>query len=409
MTTFQYQAMKISDRAQVSGVISAESEREAREMLREQDLIPTKLNAVKTARPQGPGLSWIDQIMSRFTEVGSKELITFTRNMAMMNRSGIPLTEALLYFENYAKNPKFKVIISQIRQDILNGMSFHQALAKHELFNQVYVNVTKAGESSGELDATLSRLAEVLGNSEKLKMKVVSACVYPMIVLFIMVLVLLVMFLWVIPTFVDIFEQMGLKLPLITQIMVAISRFMTGAWYIFFPLVGVSCYGLFKYFTSASGRAVVDRVMLKMPVLGELVKYIANAQFVSTFHVSFSAGLPITEALQLSVQTIGHSEIRQAFQRVNTQIQAGQGLGVSLAQTGKVPELVLLMISSGEESGELDRMLKMSLDHLEEEVNHRVGILTTMLEPLLMLVLGVVVGFVALSIYMPMFSMYEGF
>jgi type II secretory pathway component PulF len=247
----------------------------------------------------------------------------------------------------------------------------------------------------------------MLIKTERIRTKIISASVYPCIVLGIVCIVLLIMFLVVIPTFVDIYKQMGVELPLLTQIMVAISNALKNGWFISFPILGFSLWGVIKYLRSPSGKRMIDNIILKVPILGPLMQYVYNSRFISTLAVSFRAGLPITEALALAASTVSHSKMRSAFQRVNLKIQAGQSLVVSLSQTNYVPELVLIMISTGQESGELDKMLATAYDYLEEEVNHRVEILMTFMEPALLLVLGVVIGFVAMAIYLPMFGVYE--
>ncbi len=412
MATFEYHAIQTSDRSRTKGIINANNEREARELLRDQDLIVSKMKKVATqATSKGGGRDGgniIQQLMSQMFGVSTKEKITFTRNIGMMIRAGIPLTEALMYFENFVKNAKFKSVISQIRSDIMTGMAFSAALARHkDLFDDVYINVTKAGETSGELDQTMSRLTDLMVKADKMKMKIIAAMIYPALVLVIVGIVLIIMFVLVIPTFVDIYKQMGVSLPLITQIMFEISKFMRGQWYIAFPLLGTLIFLFIKYVKSPSGKVVIDKILIKLPVVKDLIIYTQNSQFISTFYVSFGAGIPITEALYLSTQTVTHSQIRESFNDVNTKIQSGQRLATSLAATGNVPEIVLLMISSGEESGDLDKMLQRCFEYLEEEINHKVEILMAMMEPIMLLFIGVVVGFVALSIYLPLFSVYE--
>jgi type II secretory pathway component PulF len=200
---------------------------------------------------------------------------------------------------------------------------------------------------------------------------------------------------------------MNVPLPFITQIMMAISYALRSYWFVSFPLLGGILFGAYKFLVSATGKTITDQVYIKLPVLGDLIKHIQTSHFVSTLFIAFGAGLPITEALSLATDTMTHTQIKAAFKQVNVQIQTGQRLAISLANTGYVPDIVMLMISTGEESGDLEKMLEASYDYLEEEVNHRVGILTTMMEPIMLLVIGVVVGFVALSIYLPLFSIYD--
>ncbi|MEB3287479.1 MAG: type II secretion system F family protein [Vampirovibrionales bacterium] len=411
MGAFHYEAIKFADRSKISGVINATNEKEARELLREQDLVPTKLKLIKNDASAMGKKAKINPIMGLIQQVlgiGAKEKIAFTRNIGMMIRAGIPLTEALMYFENFVKNAKFKSVVARVRQDIMSGYSLSQALSRHkEVFDNVYISVTRAGEKSGELDRTMNRLTELMIKAEKLKMKIIATSVYPIVVLGIVVLVLILMFVLVIPTFVDIYTKMGVKLPLITQIMFWISEFLKNQWFISFPLLGISIFGIIKFLNTSTGKVLMDGLFLKVPVINELLTYTQNSHFVSTFYVSFSAGLPITEAIQLAVQTVQHTQIRAAFEQVNLQIQTGQRLGTALHNTGYVPDIVLLMISSGEESGDMEHMLENAFEYLEDEINHRVEVLTAMMEPLLLLFVGVIVGFVALSIYLPLFSMYD--
>lgn len=410
MASFHYEALKMSDRSKISGVINADNEREARELLREQDLIPTKLKTIKDGMGlmRGRKINPVQAVMDLMMGVGAKEKIAFTRNIGMMIRSGIPLTESLLYFENYATNQKFKMIVTQIRRDIMSGLSFSQALAKHKkIFNDVYINVTKAGERSGELDQTMARLTDLMMKAEKLKMKIIAASAYPVIVLGIVALVLLLMFILVLPTFADIYEKLGVPLPWITTMMIEISHLLKDDWYITFPIIIMAAFGVFKWSQSPMGKSIIDRLVLKVPVLGELVQFSQNSHFISTFYVSFSAGIPITDALYLASQTVTHTQIRASYMQVNQKIQVGQRLAHALANTGYVPEIVLLMISSGEESGDLDKMLESSFEYLEDEVEHKIEVLTSMLEPIMLLFVGGIVGVVALSIYLPLFSMYE--
>ena len=238
-------------------------------------------------------------------------------------------------------------------------------------------------------------------------MKIISAAVYPAVVVGILAIVLTLMFVLVLPTFANIYKQLNVPLPMITQIMMAISFACRDYWFITFPCIGLAIFGGYKFFSSPAGKVVVDQALIKTPVVGDLIKHTQSSHFVSTLFVSFGAGLPITDALYLATATLSHTQIKEAFKQVNFQIQTGQRLAAALAKTGYVPDLVMLMISTGEESGDLEKMLESSYDYLEEEINHRVGILTSMMEPVMLIIVGIIVGFVALSIYLPLFSMYE--
>jgi type II secretory pathway component PulF len=385
MTSFQYTAIHISEKTRTQGVINANDVRQARELLREQQLVVTRIEAVAVKR-QMYEFNFIHKILGLFQQANAADVIVFSKNMAMMLRNGLAITEAMMYFETYLKKPGFRRVIAQVRKDITNGQNLSASLAKHpKLFDTTYINVVKAGEASGELDKTLTRLTELMERAQKIKKKMISAMVYPGIVLGIS----------------------GLVLLLITEIMVGISHFLTHWWFIAFPSIGGAGFGLYKWYHSDAGKAVMDVVNLKIPVLKELTLFMNASQFISSMAVGFSAGIPITEVLYLAANTVRNQYIRKAFMQMNVKVQSGQRLGPTLAETGYIPNWVLVMVSTGEESGDLERMLHNSVEYLEEEINHRIEILMSFMEPLLLLFLGVVVGFTALGIYLPLFGMYE--
>jgi type II secretory pathway component PulF len=412
MPTFQYEALTLRDRKRLNGVISASDERQARERLRDQDLMVTKIQAVNSKAAQAKAgrrpMQFLDKITSKFQNVSTKEKIAFTRNLSMMVKAGIPLTEALLYYENYTKTLKMKVVINTLRRDILAGRSLSQAMVRFpEAFDEVYINVVRTGESSGELDNTLTKLTERMEKAKKRQAKVTSALMYPAIVMVIVVLVLMVMFLLVLPTFEDVYEKLRVELPWITQVMLGISWALRNYWFVVLPLLGALGFGAYRFWQTPVGRAWVDKYILMVPQLGLVINLLNNASFLSTLLISFGSGLPIVEALVLSASTVNHVHMRAAFEKVSIKIQAGQSLSTSLAQTGYLPDLVMLMVSTGEESGELDKMLHSSMDYLEEETNYRIEGLIQLIEPTMLVVLGVIVGALALAIYLPLFSIYE--
>jgi type II secretory pathway component PulF len=412
MSAYQYEAVNMSDRKRSNGMINASTEREARELLREQELIPTKLKlvggTVALAKDGIKPASALDKLMAPFSQVSGKEKIAFTRNLSMMVRAGIPLTDGLLYYENYSKHPKVKAMVGSIRRDILGGKSFSQGILPYQsTFSEIYVNVIRAGEASGELDGILARLADLMIKDDKMKAKIVSAAVYPVVVLGIVGIVLLVMFLLVLPTFEDIYKKMHVSLPFITQVMLGISWVLRNYWFIMFPSMGALVFTFLHYIKTPGGKAQWDALLLKIPVVKGLMQFMNCASYVSTLLISFGSGLPIVEALELSANTVDSTPIRKAFANVSVQIQAGQRLASALAATKVVPDLVMLMLATGEESGEIDKMLHSSLEYLEDEVNHKVDILISMMEPCMLVVLGFIVGTLALSIYLPLFSIYE--
>jgi type IV pilus assembly protein PilC len=405
MGSYHYEAMRLDDKIRVKGVITAATEKEARLLLRGQDLMTLKLSVInenKNKHKFNP-LLWLN-----LSGISSKDKIAFTRNLAMMVKAGVPVIEALLYFETYSDNGAMKRMANTVRKDILGGMSLSAALQKQKrMFSDVFIGIIQAGESSGELDSTLNRLTDLMVRSEKLKSKMVSASVYPIVVVCILGLVLLVMFVLVLPTFEKIYKQMNVELPLITQIMMGISVSLRSYWFITFPALFASGFGVAKYFGTAGGQAFLDVWMLRIPVLKNLVAYANISYYVSTLMVSFSAGVPITEALDLASSTVSNTVIRASMKDIAAKVQVGYKLGNALEPVKYIPKLVLLMISTGEESGELENMLSASFEYLEEEVHQTVDRLTQLVEPVLLLVLGMIVGVVALAVYLPLFSIYE--
>jgi len=413
MPTYQYRALRIADHNKIQGTINADTERQAREFLREQELYPTEVKPLISKSEEGltnkKKASAFDLwVADKLAKIGIQERISFTQNLEMMVKAGIPITEALLYMESYMDNLKFRKLLHSIRMDILSGTSFSSALSRHpKVFSEVYVSIVHAGEASGELEGVLHRLASMLTAEAKLRKKVISAMVYPIMVIFIAVLVFLVMMIFVLPVFSDMYAKMGIELPLITKIMLGISHFLKTYWYVLLIATAVSVFGFKKYVSTPQGKTNFDGFTLKIPVVSPLISAVSVSHFISTLNVAFSAGLPITDCIFMACQTVTHNVIRQAFDEVNLKIQSGQRLASAMADTEILPSMLVIMISTGEESGSLEIMLRHCLDYLETEVNQRVEVLMSMMEPLLLIVLGVMVGCLAMSVYLPLYSMYE--
>jgi len=409
MANYSYRAMNLKTRKNQEGVIPASDEMEARAKLRDMQLATLQLEEVKGYQ-DGSG----KQVKKKLFQmpfgqgISSKEVIAFSRNLAIMVRGGIPITEALLYFESFSSKLSYKQMVQSVRKDILGGLPLSDALGKFpETFTEIFINITRAGEQSGELDTTMDRMADLMERTEKIKGKIISTAIYPAIVLCLVGVVLLVIFYFVLPSFKNIYEQMGVELPMITKFMIFCSDALRVGWFISFPAMFAALFGFIKFVKTDFGKKIIDKYNIKIPVLKEVVRFSSVSSFVSTLAVCFGAGIPITEGLDYAVSTVNNRNIRETLNGVNKQVQTGRRLGVALAETGVIPELVLLVLATGEESGNLDQSLVTAQEYLEKEIDDRITILMAFMEPLLLLFLGVIVGFVALSIYMPLFSMYE--
>lgn len=409
MATFQYVAVHKTNKQKVQGTINADNERQARELLRQQELYPTSVKPLKSSVGKKKGKKRADNnFLSRFDKVGLKEKLTFTQNMGIMAKAGIPITEALLYMETYTEKPPFKALINKIRTDLMSGFSFSQALARQPLvFDETFVSIVQAGEASGELEAVLNRLRILLAKQAAVKKKVTGAMIYPIVVITFVVIAVLIALLFILPTFADIYDQMGVDLPLITKIMMFASEVLINFWYIIIVVVAASVFAFIKYKNSPQGKAQLDRFYLKIPVVAPVVIASSCSYFVSTLEVAFSAGLPITDSIYMACRTVQHALIRSLFEQVNLEIQSGQRLAASLANTGIMPDMVIVMLSTGEEAGSLEEMLVYALDYLDEEVDTRIGLLMQLMEPVMLVVMGGVVLVLALSIYMPLFGLYD--
>ena len=416
--TYTYTAIKSGSNERIQGSLTAENERDARLILRERNLMPLKISTLSNDGSSETGkLFKTNQLMrhkvfikiiERLSMVGLKEKLLFTQNLSLMLKAGIPITEVLMYMETYVENPKFKRLLTDIRKEILTGRGLSGALGKHpKVFDDTFIGIIRAGEASGELETVLDRLNTLLKSQQKLRKQVVSALIYPCVLSSLMVIVLTIMFVFIIPTFTSIYKEMGITLPLVTQIMINISDFVRNYWYVVIMGVITSIWGFKKYRNSPSGRERTDLALLKIPLANTLVRYVNICNFVATLQVSFSSGLPITDCLFLATRTITHTQIKQALEQVNYQVQSGQRFSTSIAQTGLMPDIAMIMFSTGEESGELEKMLEQSLIFIEAEVEKRVEIMMSLMEPLLLLVMGGIVLVLALSVYMPLFSMYE--
>ncbi len=409
MGNYAYKALNLGNRKKQEGIIPASTEMEARAKLREMQLSTLSLEEVKGYHDGSGQIKKKTILGSVFKpKIATKDILAFSRNMAIMIRGGIPITEALLYFENFSDNITYKMMIQTLRKDLLGGLPFSEALAKFpEAFSDIFVNLVKAGENSGELDTTLERVSDLMERSEKLKSKIVSTAIYPLIILVLVFMVMLLMFYFVLPSFENIYKQLGIELPLLTKIMIFCSNALRGGWFISFPAMALSIWGALKFLSTPYAKQLIDKNNVKIPVLKEVVRFANVSSFVSTLGVCFTAGIPITEGIDFATSTVNNEVIRSALVEVNKQVQTGRKLGTALAETGVMPELVLLILATGEESGNLEQSLQTAQEYLEKEVDQRIGILMTFMEPLLLLFLGVVVGTIAMSIYMPLFGMYE--
>ena len=379
------------------GEFEAPDEAAVRIYLRQQNIIPTKIvskgKEIKFALPFKQ-------------KVKQRSIAIFTRQLATMIDAGLPLVQSLEILSSQQDQKLFKNIIREIREDVEGGSTFAAALKKHPgTFDDLYTNLVVAGEEGGILDTILLRLAGYIEKAEALKKKVKSALVYPAAIVSVAVIVVGILMIFVIPVFETMFSSAGQTLPLPTLIVLGMSKLIKKYVVIIIPLCILIFFLLRKYHQTENGKALIDSLLLKMPVFGSLFKKIAVARFSRTLGTLVSSGVPILDGLTIVSKTSGNKTIETAILNARASIREGETIADPLGRSAIFPPMVIQMISVGESTGALDSMLSKIADFYEEEVDVAVGNLTSLLEPLLMVFLGVVIGGVVISMYLPIFQM----
>ena len=338
--------------------------------------------------------------------VPAKTLAVFVRQFSVMIDAGLPLVQCLEILGSQQENKTFAKILQQTRMDVEGGATLADAMRKHpKAFDELFVNMIAAGEAGGILDTILKRLAQYIEKAVKLKGQVKGAMVYPVAVISIAAIVIAVIMWKVIPTFASMFEGLGAQLPLPTRIVIAISN-----WFVRllpFIVIGIILFVIFfkRYYATHGGRRVIDRIVLKLPILGVLMQKIAVARFCRTLATLVSSGVPILDGLEITARTSGNAIIEDAIMAVRKGVEGGLTIAQPLKDSGVFPPMVVQMIGVGEQTGALDAMLSKIADFYEEEVDQAVANLLTLMEPVMILFLGTTVGGIVIAMYLPLFDL----
>jgi type IV pilus assembly protein PilC len=341
--------------------------------------------------------------------VKAAELTVMTRQLATMISSGMTLLRAFYVLEDQIENKLLKETIGKVREDIESGISFSEALARHpKIFSPLYVAMVRAGETGGVLEQSLDRVSDQLEKDDALRRQVKSAMAYPIVVLSFALCVLLGLIAFIVPVFVNVFKDFGGDLPLITKLTVQASKFVTGQWYILLAVSIGGFVGFKKWRTSSWGRPQWDRLRLRIPFkIGVTVQKIALARWSRTFAALYSAGVPIMQAIEVTGQTAGNAVVEKAMADVIESVRSGGSIAEPLKEAPIFPAMVAQMIAVGEETGNLDAMLSKVADFYEDQVAAAVKALTSILEPVMIIFVGGIVGFIVIAMYMPMFKVYD--
>lgn len=397
MATYHY-TVKDKNGQAVSGYLDAPSEAEAVNLLhlKEFIIVAIKESKKKKAAPAKGGSVKLD------------DLVIFSRQLATMIDAGIPLVQTLGILVEQIDNPSLKAIITVVRQDIEAGMSFCDALAKHpSVFSDLFVNMSRAGEASGMLNEVLDRLASYLEKTAALTRKVKSSLVYPAVVITMAVVITTVLLLKVVPTFKGIFDMLGGSLPLPTRILIGASNLLRTC---FLPLVGffiLSGIVFKKYIATEKGRYNFDAFKLKVPVIGSLFRKVAVAKFSRTFSTLIKSGVSVLNALDIVGKTSGNRVVETAISDCRIAVRDGESIAQPLVKSGVFPPIVCRMIGVGEQTGQLEKMLTKIADFYDEQVDAAVSAMTSLIEPMVIAFLGVIIGGIVISLFMPIFKISE--
>ncbi|WP_448673810.1 type II secretion system F family protein [Pseudoxanthomonas mexicana] len=336
-----------------------------------------------------------------------KEIAFFSRQLATMMKSGVPIVTSLEIIEGGQKNVRMKKLVEEIRYDIESGSSLSEAIGKHPVqFDELYRNLVRAGESAGVLETVLDTIASYKENIETLKGKIKKALFYPAVVIAVALLVSAVLLIFVVPQFEGVFKQFGADLPAFTKLIVAASRFMVSYWWAVFGALFAVVFGfLFFKKRSVALQHFLDRAVLKVPVVGQIMHNSSIARFARTLAVTFKAGVPLVEALDTVAGATGNTVYEKAVYRVRDDVAVGYPLNMSMKQVNLFPHMVIQMTAIGEEAGALDAMLFKVAEYYEEEVNNAVDALSSLIEPMIMIFIGGVVGAMVVGMYLPIFKL----
>ncbi len=401
MAKYLFEA-KAANGKDLRGEIEALSETEARVKLRAQKMVPIRVvSGEGKAAPKATASA-----AAKRGSINAKDLQIFTRQLSTLLASGIPIMQSIDTLSSGSKSANLNAALKGVSSDISRGKRLGDSMAEYpRIFNRFYVNMIRAGEESGNLDSILTRLAIYIEKSVKIQGKVKGAMIYPAVIIFVAMTIVTGLMIFVIPKFQGLFSSMGGELPALTQYVIATSHFFGNYWYYIFGGLFGGAFALKQYVETPAGKKVFDSVMIDLPLFGNLIQKNGVARFTRTLSTLLSSGVGILEALDIASKTVGNNVLEQAILRARNAITEGKSLTVPLAKEKYMPQMVVQMIGVGEQTGNLDQMLGKIADFYEDEVDIAVGALTQIIEPLLMVFIGIIVAIIVIAMYLPIFNM----
>ena len=406
MATFSYTALK-SNNDIVKGKIDALDARAARQAIKQMGLTPTLIidESNKGAKEQIQKSAFSGKISA----MSLKDKIEFVQTLQILTSTGIPIIETLVFLESNASTKGIRNVAFQIRRSIIaGGMTLAETLEKHRaVFGRVFVGLVKAGEDSGELDKTLTRMLELLKKQDEIKGKVVGALVYPCFVLVLACVVVVIMLAVVFPAFKEMFDGLGKDMPVVTKMCMDAGLWLQDFWYVLVILVALVIVGIRQLFTHDITKRPIDAFALRVPLLSDLLKYSNYSNFLAVLQVAYEAGIPIVDCLYLANMTLENLILKDAILNVAGKVQQGIHLSTALRASNYIPSMMVFMIATGEQSGRLGELLSHCTTFIDNKLDGIIDKFTKLVEPMMMIVIGGIVLFLALALYMPLFSAYQ--
>ncbi len=407
MPTFSYTALK-NNKDIVKGKIDALDARSARDAIKKMGLLPTKISDDSVKESNSKASEKKNIRVKNISAFSLKDKIEFTQTLQILTSTGIPIIETLVFLENNAQAKPIRSIAHELRRNIIvGGLTLAETLERHrKIFGRVYVGLVKAGEDSGELDKTLTRMLELLKKQDDIKSKVIGALIYPIFVILLACVVVTVMLVFVFPAFKEMFDNLGRELPLMTQICMSLGLFIRKFWFI--PIIAIVFLVLaVKHILSNDvTKRPVDAFLLKVPLLSELLRFSNYSNFLAVLQVAYEAGIPIVDCLYLANMTLDNLVLKDAIFQATSRVQQGTHLSVALRASNQIPSMMTFMIATGEQSGRLGELLHHCTTFIDQRLDGIIDKFTKLVEPAMLIFIGGIVLFLALSLYMPLFAAY---
>lgn len=405
MAAFEYKGFDTAGK-QIKGIIDADTAKMARAQLKRQNIFPTDIKEQKSGQvTQGKGLSVEIDLKKIFQRVSINELTEFTSQLETLFRTNVDIAEALQILGEQTDNEMLSLALAEIRDEVRQGKSLSSAMRGHpKIFNTLYISLVEVGQESGNLDQVLARLRDYTQKVQAVRQKLISALAYPILMGSISIAVVLALFIFVIPQIKETFDSFGATLPLLTRFFISLSDFIVYRWYIPITLLILSIWFFKRWINTKSGKIQFDRLKLQIPIVGSLMRMVAISRFARTLSTLMKSGIPMTTALETARGVIGNEVLASAIQTAQENVIKGKNLAEPLSKSGEFPPLLVRMIGIGERTGEMEQMLFEASETYDQRVDSQISALTSLLEPIFIVVLGGFVGLVALAILLPMLN-----